>query len=60
VAQAVNSFVEKFSEDNLQQASKELEDLLLVAQFTPIEKNKFISRIRKYLSSKNVSLDCLK
>ena len=40
-------------------ASKEIEDLLLVAHFTPTEQNRFLSKIVSALSKRGITLDVL-
>ena len=49
----------KFDRDNLLEANNELQDLILVAHFTPTEKAQFLSKVKKELVSENVTLDSL-
>ena len=49
--------MQKFHKSNLSSANKELEDLLLVAQFTVTERNKFLRKIQKVLARDKVTLD---
>jgi len=59
VTKALSSFESIFDRSNLDGANSEVQNLLVVAQFTLPEKHKFLSEIRKYLNSQNVSLDFL-
>ena len=43
----------------LESYNKELQDLIIVAQFNPFEQAKFISTIKRFLKSKNITLDSL-
>jgi len=49
--------MQKFRKADLFSANKELHDLLLVAQFTVTERNKFLRKIQKILATDKVSLD---
>ena len=51
--------MDRFNEDDIPSANKELQDIILVAQFSPSEKSRFIQQISRELSSRNISLDFL-
>ena len=53
------SFFKSFDEDNLAAADAELQSLVVAANFSPIEKHKFLVQIKKRLAENNVSLDFL-
>jgi len=50
----------KFDDRNLSGANKEVQDLIEVAQFTALEKQKFLSQVNKELKNHGVILDFLR
>jgi len=43
----------------LQRASKEIQDLIEIANFTPVEKQRFLSMVRQELKSRHIQIDSL-
>ena len=54
---AVDSFFDRFDEFNLAQANQELQDTIEVAQLNPIEKSRFLEKVKKELQNQHLSLD---
>jgi len=44
---------------HLQRANKEIQDLIEIAQFTAVEKQKFLSMVKQEIKSRNIHLDSL-
>ena len=59
VNKAFDSFVKKFDEKNLAVANQEIQDLIQVAQFNPLEAKAFMAGVKKYLASQSVTLDSI-
>lgn len=59
INRALSSFWDNFNENNLPKANKEVSDLIEIAMFTPREKDQFLSKIKKELSAKGITLDAI-
>lgn len=60
VEKVTECFWEKFNIDDLPSANKELSDIMESAFFTPSEKFRFTSSIKKSLKDMGVNLDILR
>lgn len=59
IDKAFKDFSDKFDENNLSVANQELIDLIEVAQLNDSERKEFLTKIKKSLESKNITLDFL-
>jgi len=53
------SFFQQLDKTNLAKANQDIQDILIVAQFSPQEVRKFLSRVKKELHTEGISLDYL-
>ena len=59
INRALSSFWDNFDENNIPKANKEVSSLIQAAMFTSREKDQFLGKIKKELSSKGISLDVI-
>lgn len=59
IEKAFQAFTNNFNEEDLLSANKEIKDIVNAYFFTNYELQKFLLKIKQYLSSKGISLDSL-